>query len=115
MERITFQSQRISEMGSLPGFTMTNILVEKSTDLMTAILKYLRRSLVYFRHSYFHNLGKTVLLGPQIYASAKTDLDIAIKEYDQALLVEIVSSVTLSGFHRQIVLEESRYEIFVNI
>lgn len=60
---------------------------------MAAILDFLRCSLMYFRHDYFHNLGKTLLLGPQIYADAKADLSAAIAEYDQALLLQILSSM----------------------
>ncbi|KIN03507.1 hypothetical protein OIDMADRAFT_26197 [Oidiodendron maius Zn] len=93
LDRINFQSNRIAEIQRFPSIILNDILLEKSMDLMTAILNFLRLSLMYFKHDYFFNLGKTLLLGPQIYTEAKSELATAIAEYDQSLLLQIATSV----------------------
>ena len=92
LDNIAFQSNRIAEIQRFPQIVVGDMLLEKSTDLMTAILNFFRLSLMYFKHDYFYNLGKTLLLGPQIYAEAKADLAAAIAEYDQSLLLHIATS-----------------------
>jgi hypothetical protein len=93
LDRIAFQSNRIAEIQRFPQIVVGDIVLEKSTDLMTAILNFFQHSLMYFKHDYFYNLGKTLLLGPQIYAEAKADLAAAIAEYDQSLLLQIATAV----------------------
>jgi tetratricopeptide (TPR) repeat protein len=101
MDRISFQAYRIAEIQKYPDTVITGILLEKTISLMAAVMKFLCSALIYFKHDYFYNLGKTLLLGPQVYADGKTDLNDAIAEYDQALLLQVTSSVLTAAIERQ--------------
>jgi tetratricopeptide (TPR) repeat protein/Cdc6-like AAA superfamily ATPase len=101
MDRISFQSHRIAEIQKYISSFTSDLLLEKATDLMTAVVQFLRSSLLYLKHDYFYNLGKTLLLGPQIYSEGKLDLDSAIAEYDQALLLQVASTLLASSMERR--------------
>jgi hypothetical protein len=75
------------------SISISDLLLEKSTSLMTAIVLFFKNTLIFFRHDYFYNLGHTVLMGPKIYADAKEALDNAIVEYDQALLLQVTIKI----------------------
>jgi tetratricopeptide (TPR) repeat protein len=89
LERITYQCSRVAEIQKLPEPEMNEVLVERSTRLLTAIIMYFRASIIFFRHGYFYSLGKTLLSGSQVYGDVREALDMAITEYDQALLLQI--------------------------
>ncbi|KAJ9132244.1 Tetratricopeptide-like helical [Pleurostoma richardsiae] len=91
LDRLGFQALRVAELKKA-GVEMNDILLEKATDLMTAILKFFRGALIYLKHDFFYNVYKGVLLGPKAYTDAKGDLNDAIKEYDQALLLQVTLS-----------------------
>jgi hypothetical protein len=74
-----------------------DLLQEKSTDLMAAIVRYFNSALIYFRQDFFRNTKKvlaygavnvfdSVLKGAQIYDNGKQRLDTAISEYDQTVM-----------------------------
>lgn len=107
LQRITYQSSRIAELQrSLAEHEMGDSLIERSTRLLAAIIVYFKDTIIYLRHSYFHNLGKAVLKGEQIYSDAKKQLQFAIQEYDQALLLQIAIS-TLSTRPKQDPVEDA--------
>lgn len=101
LQRITYQSSRVGELQkNLAEADMGDLLIERSTRLLTAIIVYFKGSIIYFRHSYFYNLGKVVLQGEQIYTDATRQLQVAIQEYDQALLLQIaISTLSLRPWH----------------
>ncbi|KAK3391181.1 hypothetical protein B0H63DRAFT_508378 [Podospora didyma] len=88
LDRISFQALRVAAVKQ-SGHEFNDILLEKATNLMTAILVFFKGSLLYLKHDFFHHLWKGILLGPQVYADAKAELTDAIHEFDQALLTEI--------------------------
>jgi hypothetical protein len=70
---------------------------EKSADLLTVIIKFFNSALIYFSKDFFGkgvkvktdnsgNLWKVTVKGPEIYDSAKESLDMAIREYEQAVM-----------------------------
>lgn len=102
LQKITYQSSRIAELQkSLAASEMGDLLIERSTRLLTAIIVYFKDSIIYMRHGYFYSLGKAVVQGEKVYTDAKLQLQVAIHEYDQALLLQIAIS-TLSLRPRQI-------------
>lgn len=88
LDRISFQALRVAAIKK-PGHGLDDIVLEKATDLMTAILVFFKGSLLYLKHDFFYHVWKGILLGPQVYAEAKADLGNAINEFDQALLMQI--------------------------
>jgi hypothetical protein len=60
---------------------------------MTAIIEFLTACLLYWKHGFFYHVGKTILLGPDIWQSALEDLHLAYDEYDQALLLQVASTM----------------------
>jgi tetratricopeptide (TPR) repeat protein len=78
------------------GVEMNDILLEKATDLLTAIIVFLRGALLYLKHDYFFHVLKGVINGARAYAEAKSDLDGAINEYDQALLLQVTMKLITS-------------------
>jgi hypothetical protein len=69
---------------------------------MTAIIEFLTASLLYWKHGFFYRVGKTILLGPDIWQSTLKDLRLAYAEYDQALLLQIASTLLgMSSFTGQ--------------
>ena len=95
LRRIEYQASRISTIDLTVESTRT-LMQEKSLDLMTAIVKYLNGALIFFNSSFFRkplcdlliqgNLLKTMEVGPATYDDGKNTLQIAISEYDQAVL-----------------------------
>lgn len=95
LDRISYQALRVAEIQKHGEIDIGDLVLESSTKLMTAILLFFKGAIMFFRHDYFFNLGKTILLGPQIYADAKSTLDAAINDYDQALLLQVTIKVLL--------------------
>jgi hypothetical protein len=93
LDRIQYQSLRVAEVQKHSDLEIGELLLEKSTNLMTAVIRFLKSSIIFFRHDYFYNLGKTVLLGPKIYSDARAELELAIAEYDQAMLLQITIKI----------------------
>lgn len=93
LDRIQYQALRVAEVQKHNDLEVSELLLEKSTNLMTAVILFLKDSIMFFRHDYFYNLGKTVLLGPKIYSDARAALELAIAEYDQALLLQVTIKV----------------------
>ncbi|KAF8244389.1 hypothetical protein K440DRAFT_663489 [Wilcoxina mikolae CBS 423.85] len=93
LERIQYQSLRVAEVHKCAEVEVGELLREKSTNLMTSVIRFFDSSIIFFKHDYFYNLGKTVLLGPKIYSDARAELDLAIAEYDQALLLQVTIKV----------------------
>lgn len=111
LQKITYQSSRIAQLRkSLAEHEMGDPLIERSTRLLTAIIVYFKDSIIYLRHNYFYNLGKVLVRGEQVYSDAKTQLQLAIQEYDQALLLQIAIS-TLSTRPKQGPLDENASKV----
>jgi hypothetical protein len=79
--------------------TTQNLLEEKSTDLMSAIVSFFNSALIYLSNDFFGklallckaeqclvNLSRTALKGAQIYESGKVKLNSAIREFDQVIV-----------------------------
>lgn len=102
LRRIEFQAVRIVENPSLKLRldTTQSLMQEKSIDLLTAIVTYFNSSLIYFSRDFFGeinsmsvvnnwigNLLRTIIGGgSKVYEDGKRALEIAIHEYDQAIL-----------------------------
>jgi len=68
---------------------------------MSAMVAYFTSSLHYFGGNYFRiiskclscliigNLGKSIIQGADVYTDAADRVDLAIKQYDQALLLQM--------------------------
>ena len=95
LDRIALQALRVAEVNKV-GVEINNLLLEKSTDLMTAILVFFKGALLYFNRDFFQRYWKAILLGPNVYTDAKAELDNAIKEFDQMLLLQ-VTLIVISG------------------
>lgn len=110
LQKITYQSSRIAELQkNMTESEMGDSLIERSTRLLTAITVYFRDSIIYLGHSYFRNVGKTLVQGEQVYDDAKQRLQVAIQEYDQALLLQIaISTLSAKPRHMSIGEEESK-------
>ncbi|KAG4444253.1 hypothetical protein IFR05_000228 [Cadophora sp. M221] len=93
LDRISYQALRVAEIQKHGDIDIGDLVLESSTKLMTSILLFFKGAVMFFRHDYFFNLGKTILLGPQVYADAKSTLDTAINDYDQALLLQATIKV----------------------
>jgi tetratricopeptide (TPR) repeat protein len=96
-DHILYQSLRVAEIQNHSTLQINELLLEMTTNLMTAIILFFKDTLMFFRHDYFYNLGRTLLLGPKIYASAREVLDTAIAEFDQALLLQITVTILALG------------------
>jgi len=99
LRRIEFEAAIIADN---PNFdlgleTTQQFLEDKSTELMSAIINFFNAALNYFCHNFARtfypllsnivvNLSKTLLNGPQAYQKSKDRLDVAIREYDQAVM-----------------------------
>lgn len=88
LDKLSFQALRVAALKQ-PGVELNDTLLEKATDLMTAILLFFKGTLMYLKHDFFYHVWKGILLGPQVYADAKADLDNAINEFDQALFLQV--------------------------
>ena len=97
VDRISYQALRIAEIQKHHAVDINDILLEKSTNMMAEILLFFRAAVMFFRHDYFYNLGKTILLGPKLYSDAKAALDAAINDYDQALLLQVTIKLLSMG------------------
>jgi hypothetical protein len=53
LERIAYQSRRVSEIQKYPRSSINTLLLEKSLGLMTAIVEFLTASLMYWQHGFF--------------------------------------------------------------
>jgi tetratricopeptide (TPR) repeat protein len=96
-DRILYQSLRVAEIQNHSSLQINELLLEKTTNLMTAIVLFFKDTLIFFRHNYFYNLGRTLLLGPKIYANAREVLDTAIAEFDQGLLLQVTVKILALG------------------
>ena len=96
-DRILYQSLRVAEIQHHSSLQINELLLEKTTNLMTAIILFFKDTLMFFRHDYFYNLGRTLLLGPRIYANAREVLDTAIAEFDQGLLLQVTVKILALG------------------
>lgn len=99
MRRIEFQAALLADN---PNYNLDlqvtqNLLKEKSTDLLSAVIKFFNSALIYFSEgvlrklrqcTFLHlvNVSKTIWKGPQLYEDGKKLLDIAIREYNQAVM-----------------------------
>jgi hypothetical protein len=97
VDRISYQALRLAQIQKHHAVEINDFLLEKSTNLMTELLLFFRAAVMYSRHSYFYNLGKTILLGPELYSDAKAALDAAINDYDQELLLQVTIKVLSMG------------------
>jgi tetratricopeptide (TPR) repeat protein len=80
-----------------PGIIINDILLEKSTDLLTAVLVFFKGSLLYLKHDFFYHVWEGIRLGPQVYANTKADLNDAINEFDQALFLQVTLKLLTPG------------------
>jgi hypothetical protein len=88
LRRIEFLAALITENSTydLNSEMTRNLVEEKSRDLTTAIVRFFNGALIYFSGTFPGNLVKSIALGTQCYDDAQKFLDVAIREYDQAVL-----------------------------
>ena len=112
LKEIEFQALRVREIGKHSLDVIGDLLQEKSLDLLGAMINFFSSCLLYFRHGFFcsllllHrllsvNLGKTIVTGSELYNDGVNKLQLAVKEYDQALVVQIANhlfSITFNVF-----------------
>ena len=53
LKSVSFQALRVREIAKHPREMISDVLQEKSIDLMKAIVVFLSSSLVYFQHGFF--------------------------------------------------------------
>jgi len=88
----------------LASDSIRTYLEDKSTNLLTAFIMFLNAALIYFLREFFGNksrihallttelilclvnLSKTALSGSQGYQNSKDRLDMALRDYDHAIL-----------------------------
>lgn len=99
LDRISYQSRRAVEIQKLPRESLNSILLEKSLTLMAEVINFLTSALKYLSNSYLTKVTKTLLFGPEIWQTAIKSLHLAYEEYDQALLLQIASTlISKAGF-----------------
>ncbi|KAK6537177.1 hypothetical protein TWF694_011374 [Orbilia ellipsospora] len=108
LSRIVFQALRVGEIQRLQSGTVGDLLVEKAANLMAAMLCYLKSALIFFRYDYFSKLAKALVSGAGVYADGRAALDLAIAEYDQALLLEVTIKVLEMNINKAPLLEPSK-------
>ncbi|KAH8703184.1 hypothetical protein BGW36DRAFT_457513 [Talaromyces proteolyticus] len=90
INNITYQCSRIAELQKTIGKREWNrLVIQKSTQLLTAVIRYFNASIVFFCQNSLQILGNSVFQGTQRYSSVLESLKQAIAEYDQALLLQI--------------------------
>jgi hypothetical protein len=105
LERISYQSRRVSVMQKYPAGKLSPLLREKSLALLTEVINFFTATLKYWKHGFFRNLGRNLLLGPEVWQAGVAALHLAYEEYDQSLLLQIADTMmgrTLS--HHQLVI-----------
>jgi tetratricopeptide (TPR) repeat protein len=93
LDRISYQSRRVFETQKQPRESLNPLLLEKSLDLMAEIINFLAASMQYLKHGFFMKVAKSLVLGPEIWQASIKNLHLAYEEYDQALLLQIASSI----------------------
>ncbi|GAM43106.1 hypothetical protein TCE0_044f17647 [Talaromyces pinophilus] len=98
LQSVTYQCSRIAEVQktTVDG-DWNHLVIQKSTQLLTAIIQYFNESIIFFSQGPSQILGSVILLGQDRYAGVKAALDQAIVEYDQALLLQIAVSTISKG------------------
>ncbi|KAI7973366.1 hypothetical protein EIK77_008275 [Talaromyces pinophilus] len=98
LQSVTYQCSRIAEVQktTVDG-DWNHLVIQKSTQLLTAIIQYFNESIIFFSQGPSQILGSAILLGQDRYAGVKAALDQAIVEYDQALLLQIAVSTISKG------------------
>jgi pentatricopeptide repeat protein len=93
LDRISYQSRRVFEIQKQPRESLNPLLLEKSLDLMAEIINFLAASMKYLKHGFLLQVVKSLVLGPEIWQASIKNLHLAYEEYDQALLLQIASSI----------------------
>ncbi|EED21754.1 hypothetical protein TSTA_089930 [Talaromyces stipitatus ATCC 10500] len=93
LQRVMYQCSRIAEIQktAVDG-EWNHLVIQKSTQLLTAIIRYFDESITFFSQGFTQMLGSSILLGQGRYSGVETALNQAILEYDQALLLQIAVS-----------------------
>jgi hypothetical protein len=100
LRRIEFQAAIIADNPTydLNAESTRNLVEEKSRDLMTAIVRFFDSALIYFSRHFVGmlrkicrltesgTLAKSLAEGTKCYEDTQKHLDVAIREYDQAVL-----------------------------
>jgi len=93
MERISYQSRRVSFMQRYPAEKLNPLLREKCLGLLAEVVNFLTAAVKFWKHGMFRNVGRSLMLGPEAWKSSVAALHLAYEEYDQALLLQIAGNM----------------------
>jgi tetratricopeptide (TPR) repeat protein len=98
LESVMYQCSRIAEIQrtTVDG-GWNHLVIQKSTQLLTAIIQYFNESITFFGQGPAQILGASILFGQDRYTGVKAALNHAVVEYDQALLLQIAVSAISNG------------------
>lgn len=72
---------------------MLPLLQEKALNLLTAVTLFLVSTLDYFSRGLVRQIAKSVFRGVDVWQKRVAELHLACEEYDQALLLQVASSI----------------------
>jgi tetratricopeptide (TPR) repeat protein len=93
LDRITYQARRVHEIQRHPDDAIIPLMREKCLNLLTAIVNFLRGALKYLGQNILKQIGKSLFHGTEVWQKCIAKLHEAYAEYDQALLLQIASTV----------------------
>ena len=118
LQRIEFQAALLADN---PKYDLNdtsssrNLIQEKATSLMASIIAFFNSALIYFATNFFWyvdlkepwltcvvaKIGKTFMDGPRTFEDGKLRLDMAIREYEQAVFHLTAHAVTDLKYHQE--------------
>jgi hypothetical protein len=93
LERISYQSRRVSFIQQYPADKLNPLVREKCLSLLAEVVNFLTAAVKYWKHGVLRNVGRTLMLGPEAWKSSVAALHLAYEEYDQALLLQIAGNM----------------------
>jgi tetratricopeptide (TPR) repeat protein len=93
LDRISYQARRVHELQRHPEDAIIPLMREKCLNLLTAIVGFLSGGLKYLGQNIFKQIGKSLFMGAEVWKGCISNLHLACEEYDQALLLQIASTV----------------------
>ena len=93
LDHISYQARRVHEIQRYPDTVLLPLLREKALNLLTAVTLFLDGAIDYFTRSLVKQITKSVFKGAEAWQKQITQLQTACEEYDQALLLQVASTI----------------------
>ena len=97
LDLISYQARRVNELQKHPEEAIIPMMREKCLNLLAEIVNFLGAALNYLGQSFLKQFGKSLFLGAEIWQTSVKNLHLAYEEYDQALLLQIASTVIMQS------------------